>query len=404
MATPNLKTASRLDPIKPSITLAVTAKAAKLKADGVDVISFGAGEPDFDTPDHIKDAARAGLDKGVGKYTDVAGIAPLRAAIAAELSRVHKTTIAPENVLVSTGAKHSLYNLFMALLDPGDEVIIPAPYWVSYPDMVMLAGGKPVIVAGKAEDDFAVRPEAVRAACTPRTRAIVLNNPSNPTGAVYTPAQIQALAQVCEEQNLLVISDDIYRQLVYAGAEYASIAAVSPSLAARTILVDGVSKTYAMTGWRIGYTAGPAPIIKAMTKIQGQSTSNPTHIAQVATLAALTGPQDCVETMRKAFDERRIKIVELLRAIPGVTCREPKGAFYAFPDVSTFVGRKTADGKVLGDDVALCDWLVEHAKVAVVPGSGFGAPGHVRLSYACAMKNIVEGVRRLHEALIGLTR
>jgi aspartate aminotransferase len=404
MATPNLKTASRLDPIKPSITLAVTAKAAKLKADGVDVISFGAGEPDFDTPDHIKDAARAGLDKGVGKYTDVAGIAPLRAAIAAELSRVHKTTIAPENVLVSTGAKHSLYNLFMALLDPGDEVIIPAPYWVSYPDMVMLAGGKPVIVEGKAEDDFAVRPEAVRAACTPRTRAIVLNNPSNPTGAVYTPAQIQALAQVCEEQNLLVISDDIYRQLVYAGAEYASIAAVSPSLPARTILVDGVSKTYAMTGWRIGYTAGPAPIIKAMTKIQGQSTSNPTHIAQVATLAALTGPQDCVETMRKAFDERRIKIVELLRAIPGVTCREPKGAFYAFPDVSTFVGRKTADGKVLGDDVALCDWLVEHAKVAVVPGSGFGAPGHVRLSYACAMKNIVEGVRRLHEALIGLTR
>ena len=404
MATPNLKTASRLDPIKPSITLAVTAKAAKLKADGVDVISFGAGEPDFDTPDHIKDAARAGLDKGVGKYTDVAGIAPLRAAIAAELSRVHKTTIAPENVLVSTGAKHSLYNLFMALLDPGDEVIIPAPYWVSYPDMVMLAGGKPVIVEGKAEDDFAVRPEAVRAACTPRTRAIVLNNPSNPTGAVYTPAQIQALAQVCEEQNLLVISDDIYRQLVYAGAEYASIAAVSPSLAARTILVDGVSKTYAMTGWRIGYTAGPAPIIKAMTKIQGQSTSNPTHIAQVATLAALTGPQDCVETMRKAFDERRIKIVELLRAIPGVTCREPKGAFYAFPDVSTFVGRKTADGKVLGDDVALCDWLVEHAKVAVVPGSGIGAPGHVRLSYACAMKNIVEGVRRLHEALIGLTR
>jgi aspartate aminotransferase len=402
MASPNLKTASRLDPIKPSITLAVTAKAAKLKADGVDVISFGAGEPDFDTPDHIKKAAEDGLAKGVGKYTDVAGIAPLRAAIAAELSRVHKTTITADQVLVSTGAKHSLYNLFMALLDPGDEVIIPSPYWVSYPDMVMLAGGKPVIVEGKAEDDFAVTPEAVRAACTAKTRAIVLNNPSNPTGAVYTPAQIAALADVVVEKNLLVISDDIYRQLVYGDAEYASIAAVSPELASRTILVDGVSKTYAMTGWRIGYTAGPPVLIKAMTKIQGQSTSNPTHIAQVATLAALTGPQDCVETMRKAFDERRIKIVELLRAIPGVTCREPKGAFYAFPDVSTFVGRTTPDGKKLADDVALCDWLVESAKVAVVPGSGFGAPGHVRLSYACSMKNIVEGVRRLHEALVSL--
>ncbi len=403
MASLNLKTASRLDPIKPSITLAVTAKAARLKADGVDVISFGAGEPDFDTPDHIKDAARAGLDRGVGKYTEVGGIAPLRAAIAAELSRVHGTTIAADQILVSCGAKHSLFNLFMALLDPGDEVIIPAPYWVSYPDMVMLAAGKPVIVEGRAEDDFAVRPETVRAACTPRTRAIVLNNPSNPTGAVYTPAQIAALAEVVVEKNLLVISDDIYRQLVYAGAEYASIAAVSPELAARTILIDGVSKTYAMTGWRIGYTAGPPAIIKAMAKIQGQSTSNPTHIAQVATLAAITGPQDCVETMRRAFDERRIAMVKLLRAIPGVSCREPKGAFYAFPDVSAFVGRKTAAGKVLADDVALCDWLVEDAKVAVVPGSGFGAPGHVRLSYACSMKNIEEGVRRLHEALVSLT-
>jgi len=401
MPTP-IKLASRLDPIKPSITLAVTAKAAKLKAAGVDVVSFGAGEPDFDTPEHIKDAARAGLDKGVGKYTEVGGIAPLRAAIAAELGRVHAMTISPEQVLVSCGAKHSLFNLFMALLDPGDEVIIPAPYWVSYPDMVMLAGGKPVIVDTRADDDFAVRPEALRAAVTPRTRAIVLNNPSNPTGAVYTPAQIAALAEVVVEKNLLVISDDIYRQLVYGDATYASIAAVGPELAARTILVDGVSKTYAMTGWRIGYTAGPLSVIKAMAKIQGQSTSNPAHISQVATLAALTGPQDCVAEMRRAFDERRQTMVELLRAIPGVSCREPKGAFYAFPDVSAFVGRTTADGTRLGDDVTLCDWLVDHAKVAVVPGSGFGAPGHVRLSYACSMANIKEGVRRLHEALVGL--
>jgi aspartate aminotransferase len=394
-----LKLASRLDPIKPSITLAVTAKAAKLKADGVDVISFGAGEPDFDTPDHIKDAARASLDKGVGKYTDVAGVLPLRKAIAAELSTVHKTQISPDQVLVSTGAKHSLYNLFMALIDPGDEVLIPAPYWVSYPDMVMLAGGRPVVLETRAEDDFAVTAAQVAAACSPRTRAIVLNNPSNPTGAVYTRAQIEALAKVVVEKDLLVISDDIYRQLVYGDAEYVSIAAVSPEVAKRTILVDGVSKTYAMTGWRIGYTAGPLPLIKAMAKIQGQSTSNPTHIAQIATLAALTGSQDCVGMMRKAFDERRQEIVKLLRAIPNVTCREPKGAFYAFPDVSAYVGKKSPEGSILDDDVQLCDWLVEVGKVAVVPGSGFGAPGFVRLSYACSMQNIRDGVARIAKSL-----
>jgi aspartate aminotransferase len=400
-----LKIASRLDPIKPSITLAVTAKAGRLKAQGVDVVSFGAGEPDFDTPDHIKAAARASLDKGVGKYTEVAGLAKLREAIAAEMSRVHHAKIEPENVLVSCGAKHSLYNLFMALIDPGDEVIVPAPYWVSYPDMVMLAGGKPVVVAGRAEDDFAVTAAQVEAACTARTRAIVLNNPSNPTGATYSRAQIEALAKVVVAKDLLVVSDDIYRTLVYGGAEYVSIAAVSPELADRTVLVDGVSKTYAMTGWRIGYTsttAALAPLVKAMAKIQGQSTSNPTHIAQVATLAALTGPQDCVETMRRAFDERRVEMVRLLRAIPGVSCREPKGAFYAFPDVSTFVGRATADGKRIATDVELCDWLLDTAKVAVVPGSGFGAPGHVRLSYACSMDNIKKGVARMGEALATL--
>jgi aspartate aminotransferase len=398
-----IKLASRLDPIKPSITLAVTAKAKKLKADGIDVISFGAGEPDFDTPDHIKDAARAALDKGgVGKYTEVGGILPLRKAIAAELSAVHKMTIAPEQILVSTGAKHSLYNIFMALLDPGDEVLIPAPYWVSYPDMVMLAGGRPVILETKAEDDFAVTAEQVAAACSGRTRAIVLNNPSNPTGAVYTRAQVEALAKVVVEKDLLVSSDDIYRQLVYGDAEYVSIASISPEVAKRCVLVDGVSKTYAMTGWRIGYTAGPQPLIKAMSKIQGQSTSNPTHISQIATLAALTGPQDCVATMRKAFDERRLEMVKLLRAIPGVSCREPKGAFYAFPDVSAYVGKKTPEGAILDDDVQLCDWLVEVGKVAVVPGSGFGAPGYVRLSYACSMKNIQEGVGRLAKALATL--
>jgi aspartate aminotransferase len=398
MPTP-LKIASRLDPIKPSITLAVTAKAAKLKAEGNASTSFGAGEPDFDTPDHIKEAARASLDKGVGKYTDVAGILPLRKAVAAELSAVHKVPIEPDQVLISTGAKHSLYNLFMALLDPGDEVLIPAPYWVSYPDMVMLAGGRPIIVETKAENDFAVTAEQVAAACSGRTRAIVLNNPSNPTGSVYSRAQIEALAKVVIEKDLLVISDDIYRQLVYGGAEYVSIAAVDPEVGKRTVLVDGVSKTYAMTGWRIGYAAGPLNLIKAMTKIQGQSTSNATHISQIAALAALTGPQDCIATMRKAFDERRIEMVKLLRAIPGVTCREPKGAFYTFPDVSAYVGKRSPEGSILDDDVQLCDWLVEVGKVAVVPGSGFGAPGFVRLSYATSMKNIHEGVSRLSRAL-----
>jgi aspartate aminotransferase len=406
MPTP-IKIASRLDPIKPSITLAVTAKAAKLKADGIDVVSFGAGEPDFDTPAHIKDAARASLEKGgVGKYTEVGGVVALRKAIAAEMSAVHKMAIDPADVLVSSGAKHSLYNLFMALIDPGDEVLIPAPYWVSYPDMVMLAGGRPVILETKAENDFAVSAEQVAAACSPKTRAIVLNNPSNPTGAVYSKAQIEALAKVVVEKDLLVISDDIYRQLVYGDAQYCSIAAVSPEVAKRTILVDGVSKTYAMTGWRIGYTATGkelAPLIKAMAKIQGQSTSNPTHIAQVATIAALTGPQEVVGTMRKAFDERRQEIVKLLRAIPNVQCREPKGAFYAFPDVSAYVGKKTPEGSILDDDVQLCDWLVEVGKVAVVPGSGFGAPGFVRLSYATSMDNIREGVRRLAVSLASLS-
>ena len=402
MPTP-IKIASRLDPIKPSITLAVTAKAAKLKADGIDIVSFGAGEPDFDTPDHIKNAVIAALQKpGSGKYTDAGGTQALRAAIAVELGAVHKTTLTADNILVSCGAKHSLFNLFMAMLDPGDEVIIPAPYWVSYPDMVMLAGGKPVIIETRAEDDFAVTPEQVRAACSGRTRAILLNNPSNPTGSVYTRAQIEALAKIVVEKDILVISDDIYRQLVYGDAEYVSIAAVGPEIAARTILVDGVSKTYAMTGWRIGYTAGPVPLIKAMGKIQGQSTSNPTNVAQTATLAALTGPQDCVATMRAAFDERRVEMVKLLRAIPHVTCREPKGAFYAFPDLSYYVGKKSAEGSILDDDVQLCDWLVEVGKVAVVPGSGFGAAGHVRLSYACSMANIRDGVGRLHQALTSL--
>jgi aspartate aminotransferase len=391
---------SRLDLVKPSITMAITAKAAQLKASGVDVVSFGAGEPDFDTPAHIKEAARKALDGGaVAKYTSVAGIPALRIAVAAEMERVHKVKYSPDQVLVSTGAKHSLYNIFLAMLDPGDEVVIPAPYWVSYPEMVVIAGGTPVIVQTRAEDDFAMTAAAFRAAITPRTRALVLNVPSNPTGAVWSRKQLEAIAEVCVEKNVWVISDDIYRQLVYGGASYTSIASLSPEMGARTILVDGVSKTYAMTGWRIGYTTGPSELIKGMNTMQSQATSGAAHIAQIAAAAALTGPQECVAQMRAAFDERRVEIVRRLRAIPGASCREPLGAFYAFPDLSAFIGRRTPSGTAIADDVALCGFLLETGKVAVVPGSGFGAPGFVRLSYACAMADIVKGVDRIGEAL-----
>lgn len=393
---------SRLDAIKPSITMAVTAKAAALRAKGVDIISFGAGEPDFATPAHIREAVKVALDdtkQGIGRYTDVMGTPALRAAVASTMSAVHGIDVTAGQVIVSCGAKHSLYNVLMALLEPGDEVIVPAPYWVSYPDMVRLAGGDPVIVDTSADEGFLMTPEELRAAVTERTRAIILNSPSNPTGSVYDRARLEAVASIAVEHDLLIISDDIYRNLVYGKAEYISVASLAPEVAERTILVDGVSKAYAMTGWRIGFTAGPMEIIKAMSKIQSQSTSGASHIAQVAAVAALTGPQDCVEEMRLAFDERRREIVERLRAIPGVTCTEPDGAFYAFPDLAAYVGKRTADGTTLDSDVALCEYLVTDGRIAIVPGSGFGAPGFARLSYACSLDNIRAGVSRMAEAL-----
>ncbi|MEM9487498.1 MAG: pyridoxal phosphate-dependent aminotransferase [Myxococcota bacterium] len=400
---PSLKLSSRLDRFQPSITLAITGKAKTLRAQGVDVLSFGAGEPDFDTPDHIKEAARQGLDKGVSKYTVVSGIAPLREAVATTLSAVHKVELSSDQVLVSVGGKHSYNNLCMALLDDGDEVIIPAPYWVSYPDIVKLAGGKPVIIETRAEDDFAVTPEALEAAITPRTKAMVLNSPSNPTGAVYSRQQLEALAEVVIKHGIWVISDDIYRSLVYGDTEYTSFASLSPEAGAHTILVDGVSKAYAMTGWRIGFTAGPRELIKGMAKLQGQTTSGATHIAQVAALAAISGSQDCVETMRQAFDKRRQLILELLRAIPGVTCREPRGAFYAFPNLGAYVGKKTPKGEKLADDVALCSYVLDTGRVAIVPGSAFGAPGFARMSYACSEDDIRQGLARMGEALSQLS-
>jgi aspartate aminotransferase len=395
-----LRLADRLLRVKPSVTLAVTARAAELKARGVDVVSFGAGEPDFSTPSHIVEAASAALaDGAVSKYTNVLGNLDLREVLAAELSAVHGIDVTPDRVLVSCGAKHSLYNVCMAMFQEGDEVIVPAPFWVSYPAMVLLAGADPVPVGSTAEEGYLLLPEDLEAAITPRTRAIVLNNPSNPTGAVYPRARLAALADVIARHDLFVISDDIYRSLVYGGAEYVSLARLARELAERTVFVDGVSKTYAMTGWRIGYATGPAALIKAMSMIQGQSTSNASHIAQVAAKQAVGGPQECVAEMREVFDQRRRRMLELLRAIPGVECPEPLGAFYAFPDLSAFIDKRTAAGTELPDDVSLAGYLVDEGQIAVVPGSGFGAPGRVRLSYACSMEDIEKGLARMAEAL-----
>jgi aspartate aminotransferase len=382
--------------MQPSLTLAVSAKANKLKAQGVDVIAFGVGEPDFDTPDHIKEAAVAAMKKGCGKYTAVSGTAELRAAAAAELNAAHGTKHAAENIIVSVGAKHSLFNLFMALLDDGDEVIVPSPCWVSYPEIVAMAGGKPVLVDTVADDGYQLHYESLARAVTKKSRAIVLNSPCNPTGAVYDMNSMQAVARVMREhKDLLVVTDDIYRRLVYDMA-WLSLCKVAPDVADRVILVDGVSKSYAMTGWRIGFTAGPTALIKAMDTLQGQSTTNPAAVAQAAALAALTGPQESVAAMHAEFDKRRRAMVDGLRAIPKVVLHEPRGAFYCFPDVSAYVGGKVKD------DLALCEWILEKGRVAVVPGSGFFAPGFVRLSYATSMANVTEGVKRIAEALAQL--
>ncbi len=394
----NLRLAKRLSRIKPSITLAVTQKAAEMRAKGVDIISFGAGEPDFETPEHIKDAARKALVSGASKYPAVSGITPLREAICKVTEEVHGFPVSSDQVLVSAGAKHSLFNLFLALLDPGDEVIIPAPYWVSYPEMVRITGAEPVLLKARPDDGFQLDIEEFRAAITDNTRAIILNSPSNPTGAIYSRELLQSIADICVEKEILVVADDIYRQLVYGGAEYISIASLGPEIAKRTVLIDGVSKTYAMTGWRIGWTVGPRELIKGMTKIQGQSTSGANHLAQIAAAQALTGPQDCVGEMRASFDKRRMRMLELLRSIDGVQCQEPKGAFYAFPDVSSFVAKKTDGGQTIEDDVALAGYLVEKG-VALVPGSGFGCPGFARLSYASSMEDIEAGLARMKAAL-----
>jgi len=394
-----VKLARRLSVVEPSPTLAVSAKAAKLKAEGIDVVSFGAGEPDFDTPVHIKEAAKRALDAGATKYTLVEGTVPLRKAVAKWIGDAHGIKVEPSEVIVSSGAKQSIFNAIFALIDEGDEVIIPTPAWVSYNDIVKLAGGRPVNVPTKAEENFQVRVEDVAKAITPRTKMILVCSPSNPTGAIYEEATLRGLAKLAVEKDLWLMTDDIYRTLVYGDGKFFQPATMGADVRAHTLIIDGVSKAFAMTGWRVGFTVAPKNVVEAMATIQGQSTTHAAAVSQAAALAAIEGPTDELEKMRVEFDKRRKVMVARLREIPGVTCVEPKGAFYAFPDLSAFIGRKTPEGKKIENDVQLCEWLIEAARVAVVMGSAFHAPGFVRLSYATSMKNVEEGVRRLAEAL-----
>lgn len=386
----------RASGIKPSPTLAIDAKAKALKAQGIDIVGFGAGEPDFDTPDNIKEAAIKAISDGFTKYTPVSGIDELKDAIIEKFKRENDITYDRSEIIVSCGAKHSLYNIAQALFDPGDEILIPAPYWVSYPDQVILNDAIPVIV--KTGDDFLLTPELLKEKITSRTKALIINSPSNPTGMAYGRKNLESIAEIVLKHKIYVISDEIYEKIIYDRFEHVSIASLSKEIKALTLVVNGLSKSHSMTGWRIGYTAGPKEIISAMSNIQSQSTSNPTSIAQKAAVEALRGPQDFVKKMVEEFDRRRRYIVERLNKINGVSCMMPRGAFYAFPKVSSLYG-KSFDGKVIKDSYDLAGYLLEEAKVAIVPGEPFGADDYIRLSYATSMKNIEKGLDRIEEAL-----
>lgn len=385
----------------PSPTLAITAKARKMREEGIDVLSFGAGEPDFDTPEFIKEAAITALREGFTKYTPTAGIEPLRKAICEKLWRDNGLKYEPNQIIVTCGGKHALYNTFQVICDPGDEVLIPAPYWVSYPEMVKLADGVPVYVYADESTNFVPTVDAIREKITPRTRAIVINSPCNPTGAVFPRQTLKEIASLALKHDLYIISDEIYEKMVYDGHEHFSIASLGEEVKKRTILINGMSKAYSMTGWRIGYAAAERELVAAMTRIQDQSTSNPTSIAQRAALAALQAPEDEVKRMVLAFAERRRVIVDGLNSIPGFRCAEPGGAFYAFPNVSALYGKRWGD-RVIGGSDAFAEYLLEVARVAVVPGSGFGADENIRLSYACSLDTIRNGIARIAQAVESL--
>jgi aspartate aminotransferase len=380
-----MKLSSRVNQVTPSLTLAIDSLAKEMKKNGEDVCSFSAGEPDFDTPDHIKAAAKKALDEGKTRYGPAAGEPGLRQAIAEKLVRDNQLAYNADNVIVTNGGKQSLYNLMMALIEAGDEVIIPAPYWLSYPEMVTLAGGTSVIVKTTIDNQYKITPEQLKEAITPKTKLFVLNSPSNPTGIVYTPAEVEALAKIVVEKDILVVSDEIYEKILYDGAIHRSIGSFGQEIFQRTIISNGFAKAYSMTGWRVGYVAGPVEIVKAMTKIQGHSTSNVCTFAQYGAITALTSPQDCIEVMLKAFSERRQYILERVRAIPGLNCPTPNGAFYVFIDISQ-IGLKSRD---------FCQKLLETQKVAAIPGIAFGADDCIRLSYATDLKTIEKGFDRI---------
>lgn len=393
VATSGIKINPRIQRVTESATLALDAKAKAMKAAGVDVIGFGAGEPDFNTPEPIRRRAEEAIEAGVTKYTPSSGTIELRKAICEKLDRENGIQYTPDQVIVSCGAKHTLYNIFLTMLEDGDEVIVPAPFWVSYTEQIMMAGGKPVILPTGPEQSFKITPRQLAEAITPRTVAFLLNSPSNPTGMVYTPDEIRALAAVlAEHPGVTIVSDEIYEKLIYGGAEHLSIASISPAIKERTLTVNGMSKTFAMTGWRVGYCAGPKEFIAAMGRLQSHSTSNPTSFCQSAAVAALRDVASEVETMRKAFDERRQYMLKRFAEIEGVNCPEPLGAFYVFPDVSALYERVGVSGSM-----DFCDRLLNDAKVACVPGAPFGEDRCIRLSYACSMENIKKGLDRIQE-------
>ncbi|MBU8784865.1 pyridoxal phosphate-dependent aminotransferase [Bacillus glycinifermentans] len=391
--------AKRVSALTPSATLAITAKAKELKAAGHDVIGLGAGEPDFNTPEHIIEAAVRSMNEGHTKYTPSGGLAALKESIAEKFKRDQGIEFSQSEIIVCTGAKHALYTLFQVLLDEGDEVIIPTPYWVSYPEQVKLAGGRPVFVEGLEENSFKISPEQLEQALTDKTKAVIINSPSNPTGMMYSEEELKALGDVCLRNDILIVSDEIYEKLIYGGGKHVSIAQLSPELKRQTIIINGVSKSHSMTGWRIGYAAGNEAIIKAMTNLASHSTSNPTSVAQYGAIAAYNGSQEPVEEMKKAFEERLNKVYELLLEIPGLTCLKPEGAFYLFPNAKKAAeacGYKTVD--------EFAEALLEEEKVAIVPGSGFGAPDNIRLSYATSLPLLEEAVKRIRRFVVNRSK
>jgi aspartate aminotransferase len=397
-----MKLSVRAERLQPSATLTITAKAKALKSQGVDVIGFGAGEPDFDSPLHVKEAAIRAINEGMTKYTGVGGIDELKDAIIHRLKEDHNLEYEKSEIITSVGAKHTLYNVIQVLFDSGDEVIVPAPYWVSYPEQIRLAEATPVILDTVESEGFKITPESLKNCINSNTKALILNYPSNPTGATYNEEELRAIVDITMEAGLIIISDEIYEKIIYGGIKHVPVAALGEDIKKSTILVNGVSKTYSMTGWRIGYAAGDKDVISAMSKLQGQSTSNPTSISQWAAIAAFTGDHKIIEDRTKEFEQRKNYIVEKLNEIPEITCFDPQGAFYVFPNVSGCYG-KEFNGKALNNSLDFTEFILDEAKVAVVPGVAFGADNYVRISYATSMDDIVKGINRITEAITKLS-